>query len=85
MAELLTSNSLDSNNEKFTAFVLSKRSESANLKQFEMLSQVVSNTSTSVLITDKNGLVEYVNPGFEVLSGYSLQEVKGKNLVTYYT
>jgi|TARA_R110001583_G_scaffold140806_1_gene292941 methyl-accepting chemotaxis protein len=69
---------LDSNNEKFTAFVLSKRSESANLKQFEMLSQVVSNTSTSVLITDKNGLVEYVNPGFEVLSGYSLQEVKGK-------
>ena len=39
---------------------------------------MVSNTSTSVLITNKDGLVEYVNPGFEVLSGYTLAEVKGK-------
>ncbi|MDF2176821.1 methyl-accepting chemotaxis protein [Aliiglaciecola sp. CAU 1673] len=44
----------------------------------EMLSRVVSNTSTSVLITDVNGLVEYVNPGFERLTGYTLAEVKGQ-------
>ena len=43
-----------------------------------MLSSVVSNTSASVLITDKNGLVEYVNPGFEALTGFTLDEVKGK-------
>lgn len=46
--------------------------------EFEMLSRVVANTSTSVLITDPNGLVEYVNPGFETLTGLTLEEVKGK-------
>lgn len=46
--------------------------------EFEMLSRVVANTSTSVLITDTNGLVEYVNPGFEKLTGRTLAEVKGK-------
>ncbi len=46
--------------------------------EIEMLSLVVSNTSTSVLITDTNGFVEYVNPGFEKLTGYTLDEIKGK-------
>jgi methyl-accepting chemotaxis protein len=69
---------LDSDNGQLTAFVLSKQAQSTDFKKFEMLSKVVSNTSTSVLITDKNGLVEYVNPGFEKLSGYTLEEVKGK-------
>lgn len=61
-----------------SAFVLTKHTQNADYKQLEMLSKVVSNTSTSVLITDKNGLVEYVNPGFEKLSGLTLAEVKGK-------
>jgi methyl-accepting chemotaxis protein len=69
---------LDSDNGELSAFVLSEQTQNADFKQFEMLSKVVSNTSTSVLITDKNGLVEYVNPGFEKLSGYTLAEVKGK-------
>jgi methyl-accepting chemotaxis protein len=69
---------LKSDSGPLAAFVLSKQAKSADLKQFEMLSKVVSNTSTSVLITDKNGLVEYVNPGFEKLSGFTLAEVKGK-------
>jgi len=69
---------VDADSGQLSAFVLSKQTQSADFKQFEMLSKVVSNTSTSVLITDKNGLVEYVNPGFEVLSGYTLAEVKGK-------
>lgn len=33
----------------------------------------------SVVITDKNGIIEYVNPKFEKLTGYTLEEVKGKN------
>jgi PAS domain S-box-containing protein len=33
----------------------------------------------SVVITDANGIIEYVNPKFERLTGYSLEEVKGKN------
>jgi PAS domain S-box-containing protein len=33
----------------------------------------------SVIITDKNGLIEYVNPKFEKRTGYTIEEVKGKN------
>ncbi|WP_141096222.1 methyl-accepting chemotaxis protein [Lacimicrobium sp. SS2-24] len=48
------------------------------LHEVKMLGRVVANTSTSVLITNPEGLVEYVNPGFEALTGYTLAEVKGK-------
>jgi methyl-accepting chemotaxis protein len=71
-------NTIDSGNQQLITYVLSHQAQNADLKQFEMLSKVVSNTSSSVLITDKNGLVEYVNPGFEKLSGLTLAEVKGK-------
>jgi methyl-accepting chemotaxis protein len=69
---------LDSNKKQLTVFLLHQQAQIASFKQFEMLSKVVRNTSTSVLITDKRGLVEYVNPGFEKLSGFTLAEVKGK-------
>jgi methyl-accepting chemotaxis protein len=69
---------IESDEGQLSFFALHKQSQSADQKQFEMLSKVVSNTSTSVLITDRNGLVEYVNPGFEKLTGYTLAEVKGK-------
>lgn len=74
----VTHSTLDSDSGPLSVFVLAKQTQNADFKQFEMLSKVVSNTSTSVLITDKTGLVEYVNPGFEMLSGYTLAEVKGK-------
>ncbi|HCO00469.1 MAG TPA: histidine kinase, partial [Methylophaga sp.] len=74
----VTHSTLDSDSGPLSAFLLSKQTQLADYKQFEMLSKVVSNTSTSVLITDKNGFVEYVNPGFEKLSGLTLAEVKGK-------
>lgn len=51
---------------------------SINAHEIEMLSRVVENTSTSVLITDTKGLVEYVNPGFEALTGRTLAQIKGK-------
>ena len=44
---------INSGNQKFTAYVLSHQEQNQHIKQFEMLSKVVSNTSTSVLITDK--------------------------------
>jgi methyl-accepting chemotaxis protein len=47
-------------------------------KQMEMLSIVVDGTNNSIIITDKDGLVEYVNPGFERLFGFRFAEVKGK-------
>jgi PAS domain S-box-containing protein len=40
----------------------------------------VEQSPVSVVITDTNGKIEYVNPGFEKTSGYSFKEVKGKTL-----
>lgn len=36
-------------------------------------------TTDSVMITDTNGTIEYVNQAFEEHSGYSMDDVKGKN------
>ncbi|MBX7150392.1 PAS domain S-box protein [bacterium] len=42
------------------------------------LSSAIHHTADSVIITDTNGIIEYVNPSFESLTGYSKQEVLGK-------
>jgi two-component system, NarL family, sensor histidine kinase NreB len=41
------------------------------------LSRVVEQTGDSVFITDRNGTIEYVNPSFERMTGYSTQEAVG--------
>jgi PAS domain S-box-containing protein len=43
------------------------------------LSRAVEQSSVSVTITNKKGQIEYVNPFFRELTGYSFEEVKGKN------
>ena len=45
----------------------------------EKLSLVANNTDNSVIITGKDGRVEYVNKGFVNLTGYSTEEVLGRN------
>ncbi len=50
-----------------------KRAEQELLK----LSSVVEQAADHVLITDKYGIIEYVNPAFEVATGYSRNEVVG--------
>jgi PAS domain S-box-containing protein len=42
------------------------------------LSQAVEQSADTVLISDCNGLIEYVNPAFEKLTSYSREEVTGK-------
>ena len=44
----------------------------------EMLSKAVESSSTSIVITDINGKIEYVNPYFEEKTGYKREEVLGK-------
>ena len=44
----------------------------------KVLALVVNETDNSVVITDLKGLIEYVNPGFTKLTGYTFEEVKGK-------
>ena len=40
---------------------------------------VVENAPVAVVITDARGLIEFVNPKFEEVTGYSFYEVVGKN------
>lgn len=49
-----------------------------NEKRFAELSLVANETDNSVIITDAAGVIEYVNPGFCKLTGYSEWEAIGK-------
>lgn len=42
-------------------------------------SQALLYSPLSIVITDKNGLIEYVNPAFESISGFKKEEVIGKD------
>lgn len=48
-------------------------------EQRARLAAAVEQASDSVLITDLAGAIEYVNPAFEVASGYRREEVLGQN------
>ena len=41
--------------------------------------QIFEKSPVSIVITDHEGNIEYVNPWFSAISGYSLEEVLGKN------
>ncbi len=47
--------------------------------ELRKLSTAVEQSANSVVITDVNGIIEYVNPKFAVVSGYSREEVIGQN------
>jgi PAS domain S-box-containing protein len=46
--------------------------------QLRILSSAVEQTADHVIITDRAGLIEYVNPSFERRTGWSLREAVGK-------
>lgn len=47
--------------------------------QLARLFKAVEQSANSVVITDVNGVIEYVNPKFTQVTGYSQEEVLGKN------
>ncbi|MDJ0623883.1 MAG: diguanylate cyclase [Desulfocapsaceae bacterium] len=57
------------------ARITRKRSENS----FRLLSRGLSQSPAAVVITDKVGDIRYVNPSFEKLTGFSSEEVLGKN------
>jgi diguanylate cyclase (GGDEF)-like protein/PAS domain S-box-containing protein len=60
---------------------LSLRMETGRKKEEEksrILSSVVEQTDDSVLITDREGVIEYVNPAFEKRTGFSKEEALGQ-------
>jgi len=46
--------------------------------ELRRLSLVADNTDNAVIITNKDGFTEYVNKGFVRMTGYTLDEIKGK-------
>lgn len=49
-------------------------------KERRLLSQAIRQSPLLVIISDSAGRIEYVNPGFEKLTGFSLQHVMGKRI-----
>jgi methyl-accepting chemotaxis protein len=47
-------------------------------QQVRLLSLVANETDNSVIITDAQGRIEYINPGFTKLTHFTLEDVKGK-------
>ncbi len=43
------------------------------------LNRIVEQSPASIMVTDPQGRIEYVNPRFAELSGYELEEVRGKS------
>lgn len=48
-------------------------------EQLRKLSLAVEQSPVSIVITDVDGTIEYLNPKFTHLTGYTLEEAKGKN------
>nr|CRH06923.1 putative response regulator receiver modulated hybrid Histidine kinase with PAS sensor domain [Candidatus Magnetococcus massalia] len=48
-------------------------------EQLQLLSTAVEQSSATVMITNREGKIEYVNRRFESLTGYSWEEVQGQN------
>ncbi|MCB1158008.1 MAG: PAS domain-containing protein, partial [Leptospiraceae bacterium] len=61
-------------------FTIQDISEELTVKdEINKLSLVASKTSNAVIITNKKREIQWVNGGFEKLTGYSYEEVKGEN------
>ena len=47
--------------------------------KLHVLSQVVEQSPTSIMVTNTKGNIEYVNKKFTAITGYAVDEVIGKN------
>ncbi|MDX2502123.1 MAG: response regulator [Deltaproteobacteria bacterium] len=59
--------------------VLLQEEVDARTVELRKLSQATENSPASVVVTDKNGTIEYVNQTFSEITGYSAEKAIGKN------
>ena len=62
----------------YTAFVRDVTKEVEQRERYKLASIVADSTDSSVVVTSVDGKFEYVNRGFEKLTGYTFEEVIGK-------
>ncbi|WP_449288619.1 PAS domain S-box protein [Marinobacter lacisalsi] len=62
----------------YTAFIKDVTEEVERREQMEMLSMVADRANSGIIITNGDGAIEYINAGFEHLTGYHLEEIRGK-------
>ena len=58
------------------SIVMDREQRQASLRT---LSQAIDQAGESIMITDTKGMIEYVNPSFSRITGYTSDEVQGKN------
>jgi PAS domain S-box-containing protein len=67
---------LDAINDALSVEIAEHRMIEERLRQF---SRAVEQSPCSIVITDTKGNIEYVNPKFTEVTGYTFEEVRGKN------
>lgn len=60
------------------AFITDITARRKNEIQLKKLSSAVKQSASSIMITDKNGIIEYVNPKFREVTGYRKSEIIGQ-------
>jgi PAS domain S-box-containing protein len=55
-----------------------RQEQQATEESLRKLSRAVEQSADTVIITNREGVIEYVNPAFEALTGYAFAEVGGK-------
>jgi two-component system, cell cycle sensor histidine kinase and response regulator CckA len=55
-----------------------QREHASSEESLRKLSRAVEQSVDTVLVTNREGVIEYVNPAFEALTGYSRQEILGQ-------
>lgn len=48
-------------------------------EQLKMIEAVFNTSNEAIMVADSNGLIKTINPAFSRITGYSIEEVKGKN------
>jgi PAS domain S-box-containing protein len=65
-------------NNGITVSIKIHRELAQHTRELSKLATVLEQSAQSILITDLQGRIEYVNPAFEKITGYTFAEVKGK-------
>jgi PAS domain S-box-containing protein len=67
-------------NDKALSFVRDISEKKQQENELKKLSLAVDQSPVSIAITDLNANIEYINPAFEATTGYSINELIGKNM-----